>query len=172
MEQPQDALFPPVQDRHQRQRAAAAFPTSDRGAHWRRGPTDGGVRQPRPVLPGMQQPGVRVPGQEENRSATWAASSRRNEVRLQSLRPLMAGECAGEGGGVGFCLPRLQPVMLQEDDPTALPRISSCSGMRERLGVAPATRNSMLTSLDVYTEDEHGRFGRGAPEDEAGLRSR
>jgi hypothetical protein len=26
---------------------------------------------------------------------------------------------------------------------------------------------SMLTSLDGYTEDEHGRFGWGAPEDEA-----
>jgi hypothetical protein len=25
---------------------------------------------------------------------------------------------------------------------------------------------SMLTSLDGYTEDEHGRFGWGAPEDE------
>jgi len=26
---------------------------------------------------------------------------------------------------------------------------------------------SMLTSLDGYTEDEHGQFGWGAPEDEA-----
>jgi dihydrofolate reductase len=26
--------------------------------------------------------------------------------------------------------------------------------------------NSMLISLDGYTEDEHGRFGWGAPEDE------
>jgi hypothetical protein len=26
---------------------------------------------------------------------------------------------------------------------------------------------SMLTSLDGYTEDEHGRFGSGAPKDEA-----
>jgi hypothetical protein len=25
---------------------------------------------------------------------------------------------------------------------------------------------SMLTSLDGYTEDEHGRFGLGAPEEE------
>jgi len=25
---------------------------------------------------------------------------------------------------------------------------------------------AMLLSLDGYTEDEHGRFGRGAPEDE------
>ena len=27
---------------------------------------------------------------------------------------------------------------------------------------------SMLTSLDGYTEDEHGRFGWGAPEDAGG----
>ena len=28
---------------------------------------------------------------------------------------------------------------------------------------------SMLTSLDGYTEDEHGRFGWGAPEDASGV---
>jgi hypothetical protein len=30
---------------------------------------------------------------------------------------------------------------------------------------------SMLTSLDGYTEDEHGRFGWGAPEDVGGRRT-
>jgi hypothetical protein len=49
---------------------------------------------------------VRIPEPEDGRSGTGAASSRRHEVPLQSLRPLVAGACAGEAGGVGSCLPR------------------------------------------------------------------